>query len=130
VDGQKIAFFVDDNPDFLDSVSGLVEHPQFKVQTYFVTNGYKIVDEIIKTRPAIVFIDFNLPRVNGGQVVSVLRSIKGFEDVPIYFMTGYPKETVKSFLKGLDFDGIVEKEVDFYQQTLNILEQSANASSN
>lgn len=122
---KKIAYFIDDDLDFLRSVTDLVEHPNYDVETCYVLNGYKIVDDIIKKKPDILFIDFNLPRANGSQVISVLRSINEFKELPVYFMTGYSKEAVSSYMNHLHFEGILDKCDHFVEETLRILEHTS-----
>ncbi len=122
---RKVAYFIDDDRDFLRAVTDLIEHPDFDIQTCYATSGYRIVDEIIKARPNIIFIDFNLPRANGGQIVSVLRTIDQFKALPVYFITGYSKSAVCEFLKNLAFEGVLDKGDRFVEETLRILEYSS-----
>ena len=126
---QKIAFFVDDDPSFLFALSDVIQHHCFMIQTYCAANGYRAVDEIIKVRPDVVFLDFNLPRANGSQIIAILKSIKEFRNVPFFFMTGYPREAVASFLEEIQFDGLIEKSDHFVEETLKVLDDLAGSRS-
>ena len=122
---REIAFFIDDDPDFLEMISYLVSHPHFDIQTHHSRNGYRAIDEIIKVKPSVLFIDFNLPRANGGQIVSVLKSVESLSDLPVYFVTGYPKEKILPFLKAEDSEKIISKGPSLKEEVLKILEARA-----
>ena len=125
LEDRKIAFFIDDDQDFLTVLLHTIRHPLFDIQVYCATNGYQAIDEIIKAKPDVVFIDFNLPRANGSQVIPVLKSINEFRDLPVYFITGYPRDAVASFLTHLEFDGLLHKDDHFAEGILQILDQLA-----
>lgn len=120
---QKIAFFTDDDEDFLAIIPHSIQHPNFKVRTYCTNNGYQAIDEIIKVKPDILFIDFGLPRANGGQILPILKSIQAFAHIPVYFVTGYSKEEVLPFLEGVDYDGILSKNESLKLGISRILDQ-------
>ena len=122
---KKVAFFIDDDKQFLETLSLLVQHPLFEVRTYCAKNGYQAVDELLKTRPDVVFIDFYIPRANGGQIISIVKSAAGLEHLPVYFLTVYSKDAVSSFLRHFEFDGILEKEGHFVEEIIKILDQLA-----
>ena len=122
---RKVAFFVDDDQDFLTILSHAIRHPLFDIRVYCATNGYQAIDEIIKVKPDVVFIDFNLPRANGGQVVPILKSINQFRNLPVYFVTGYPPDAVSSFLTHLEFAGLLQKNEHVAGDILQILDQLA-----
>ena len=99
MDEQKIAFFIDDDPNFLALIPDVVQHPRFRIQTYCAVNGYRTIDEIIKVKPDVLFIDFYLPRANGGQILPILKSVQALSNLPVYFLTGYSKEEILPLLK-------------------------------
>lgn len=120
---RKTAFFVDDDRAFLDAITYVVEHPSFEIKTYAAQNGYRTIDHIIRVKPHILFIDFNLPQANGGQIIPILKAVEGFSKLPIYVVTGYPKEVVEPFLNELDFNGIIQKDEHFTKEILRVLTQ-------
>ena len=125
---RKRAFFIDDDQDFLESLRDLIDHPQFEVLTYLALNGYRAIDEVIKQQPDVLFIDFNLPRANGGQILPVLRSIENFSEVPVYFVTGHSREEVERLLKDVAYDGILEKSDTLPQEIVKILDSIDHSS--
>ena len=124
-EGRKIAFIIDDDLDFLKVMASSIQHPAFEVRTFHTTNGYQAVDEVIKAKPAVVFIDFNLPRANGGQILPVLKSVPSLAQVPVYIFTGWPKQQVVSFLKDWPHAGVLAKGESLKKDILRILDDLA-----
>ena len=125
---RKRAFFIDDDQDFLEGLQDLIDHPRFEVVTYLALNGYRAIDEVIKQQPDVLFIDFNLPRANGGQILPVLRSIGNFSEVPVYFVTGHSREEVERLFKDVAYDGILEKSDTLPQEIVKILDSIDHSS--
>ncbi len=120
---RKVAFFIDDDSDFLEMIPDVIQHPHFDVRTYCATNGYRSIDEVIKVKPDVLFIDFYLPRAKGAQVLPVLKSVRSLTNLPVYFITGYSKEEILPFLKGVDYNGILLKGDSLRAKILQILDQ-------
>jgi len=120
---RKIAFFIDDDSDFLELIPNTIQHPRFEVRTYHAPNGYRTIDEVIKTKPDILFLDFYLPRANGGQIVSILKSVKSLAHIPVYFITGFSKAEVLPLLKDVDCQGVLVKNQSLWAEVSKILDQ-------
>lgn len=119
----KVAFFVDDDQDFLELVQGAIQHPNFEIKTLHVDNGYHAIDEIIKTNPDVLFIDFYLPRVNGSQILPIIQYVQSLSDLPVYFVTGFSKEEILPFLREGNYAGILTKGNSLREEVLKILEE-------
>jgi len=120
---RKVAIFIDDDSDFLELIPEVIQHPHYEIKTHHSTNGYRTIDEIIKMRPDVLFIDFYLPRANGGQILPILKSVQAFAHLPVYFITGYSEPEILPFLKGLDYDGIIFKSDALGDAILHVLDQ-------
>jgi CheY-like chemotaxis protein len=101
---------------------GVVQYPSFEIRTNHVENSYKAIDALIKQKPDVVFVDFNLPRADGGQIPSVIKSVEKFSDVPVYVMTGYWKTQVETLLKRVDHSGILKKNDTLANSIVEILD--------
>ena len=117
----KVAFFVDDDDDFLRLVDMAIQHPRFQIKTMHVDNGYQAIDEIIKTKPDVLFIDFCLPRVNAGQILPIIKYIHSLSDLPIYLVTNFSKDEISPFLTEVNPDGVLLKNNSFPDEVLKIL---------
>lgn len=106
---RKAAFFIDDDQSFVELIPLMVKHPRFEIKSLCATNGYQVIDEVIEVRPDVLFIDFNLPRANGAQLLPILKSIKTLSHMRIYLLTAYTEKELHPFVKGLEFHGILRK---------------------
>ena len=122
-DNHKVAFFVDDDQGFTELIPLMIRHPRFEIKSHCTTNGYQVIDEVIKTNPDVLFIDFNLPRVNGGQILPILRSIKTLSHMRIYFLTAYTEKEILPFVQGLEFHGVLNKMENLNVAILKIFEE-------
>ncbi|MBI4358271.1 MAG: response regulator [Candidatus Omnitrophica bacterium] len=120
---QKIAFFIDDDLAFLELIPYTVRHPRFEVRTYQALNGYQAIDEVIRRKPDVVFLDFRLPRANGGQILPILRSVKSLAHVPVYLVTGLSKAEVLPLLTDVNFDGVLVKNESIWAEVLKVLDR-------
>jgi len=120
---KKIAFFIDDDSDFLEALQDVVSHPHFEIQTYLAQNGYKAIDETIKQKPDVLFVDFNLPRASGAQIIPILKSVKAFDNVPVYFLTGHSRDEVEPLLEHVKYDGIIQKSDTLPRDIVQILDK-------
>ena len=123
MEDQKIAFFIDDDQDFLHLIDEAIQHPNFQIKTLHVDNGYHAIDEIIKTKPDVLFIDFYLPRINGSQIVPIIKYVQSLSDLPIYFITGFSKDEIMPFIAAESYAGILTKSKSLREEVLKILEQ-------
>ena len=120
---RKVAFFIDDDQGFIELIPLMVKHPRFEVRSYCPTNGYQVIDEVIKTKPDVLFIDFNLPRANGGQLLPILKSVKTLSDMRVYFLTAYTEKEILPFVQGLEFHGVLNKKEDLSSKIIKILDE-------
>ena len=119
---RKVAFIIDDDPDFLNVLASAVKHPHFDVKTYRAANGYQAINEVIRVKPDVLFIDLRLPRANGCQLLSILRFVPAFAHVPIYLMTGYPKDEIRLLLREVHYSGLLLKGNSLRSEMMKILD--------
>ena len=123
MDNRKVAFFVDDDQDFLKLIQEGIQHPHFQIKTLHVNNGYHAIDEIIKIGPDILFIDFYLPRINGSQILPVIQYVQSLSDLPVYFITGFSKDKIIPLInKTSHYSGVLMKDNHLREEILKILE--------
>jgi len=74
---------VDDEQDFLDPISFWLESKNYKVRTAY--NGEEAIKLINKELPNIVFLDINMPVMNGIETLKHIR--ENFGDLPVIMIT-------------------------------------------
>lgn len=77
---------VDDCPDYRDVVRGLLEQNGYEVVV--ATNGTEGLRQAIVERPDLVLLDFDMPQMNGYELVQELRIDYDLRRVPIIMCTG------------------------------------------
>jgi CheY-like chemotaxis protein len=127
VRAQKIALFVDDDREFVDMVSDIIQHPCFEIRARHAVDGFQAVGEIVMEEPDILFIDFAFREANAGEIVRKLRAMPKFAQLPIFFITGHPTQ-VPPFLRDLDFNGILVKGGALSSEIVDILNQQGLSS--
>jgi CheY-like chemotaxis protein len=79
---------VDDEIDFLDPIAFWLESKGYAVKV--ASNGKEAVDSIQKEVPDIVFLDMNMPVMDGTTALHKIREIH--PDLPVIMITGVPEK--------------------------------------
>ena len=89
---KKKILVVDDSCTMLRNVKGWLE------ETYQVTlanSGAMAIKYLATNRPDLVLLDYEMPIVDGKQVLEMIRSENEFSDIPVIFLTNKgDKETI------------------------------------
>jgi PAS domain S-box-containing protein len=87
----------DDNPDMRDYVRRLLSQ-DYDVEA--VADGFAALDAIRRRRPDVVLTDVMMPRLDGFELLSALRSDAQLRDVPVVILSARAGEEAK--VEGLD----------------------------
>ena len=87
---QPIAMVVDDSLSARRALSQLLSDAGYAVKT--ARDGLEAVDLLGSVRPDIMFVDMEMPRMNGIELTSHLRSRGGFEELPVVMITSRSTE--------------------------------------
>lgn len=79
---------VDDEIDFLDPIAFWLESKGYAVK--MASNGKEALDSVQKDVPDIVFLDMNMPVMDGTTALRKIREIH--PDLPIIMITGVPEK--------------------------------------
>ena len=84
IEGLTI-FYADDDQDDLDFFTEVVADMGLKLTLVTQNNGHKLIDALQNSppNPHIVFLDLNMPGINGFQVLQQLRALEKFKNLPI-----------------------------------------------
>jgi len=80
---------VDDNPTILKVVNQILSS-QYKV--YTLNKPEELDDFIEKIKPDLFILDYNMPLIDGSQILEKLRNDLSFSNTPIIFLTSEGKE--------------------------------------
>lgn len=120
---KKKILVVDDSGTMLRNVKGWLE------ETYQVTlanSGAMAIKYLATNRPDLVLLDYEMPIVDGKQVLEMIRSEMEFEDIPVIFLTNKgDRETIMNvmalkpqgyLLKSMEPEKIVESIDKFFEE--------------
>lgn len=105
--------YVEDNPDnrtlvrriLLSEDYGLLEAP----------NAVQALDLLKNTHPDLILMDINMPDMDGYTLTSKIRSMPGFERVPIIALTANVMRGDKEKTLEAGCDGYIQKPLDIDQ---------------
>ncbi|NBI86609.1 response regulator [Lachnospiraceae bacterium] len=97
VSNKKKVLVVDDS-DFMLVAMRQILGSDYEVLT--ATSGLSAFRSITLDRPDLILLDYEMPVCNGSQILEMIRSEKGFSDIPVIFLTSrVDKESVKKVLE-------------------------------
>ncbi len=91
---------VDDDPDCRMLLRDAIEASKVDNAVYEVRNGMEALEFLSQTgayadapRPGLIFLDIEMPGMDGQECLKRIRANRDFRDVPIVMMTGVSDET-------------------------------------
>ena len=120
---KKKILVVDDSGAMLRNVKGWLEH---HYQVVLPNSGAMAIKYLATDRPDLVLLDYEMPIVDGKQVLGMIRAEKEFSDIPVIFLTSKDdKESVLQvmslkpdgyLLKTLEPAKIIQAVDDFFEK--------------
>ena len=118
----KPILLVEDNPKDLELTLIALEKSQLANDVIVVRDGAEALDYLhcrenhvdrLPGNPAVILLDLKLPKVDGLEVLSVIRATPGLRSVPVVMLTSSKEEQdlVKSYELGVN--AYVVKPVEF-----------------
>lgn len=115
---KKKILVVDDSGAVLRNVKGWLED---KYQVILANSGAMAIKYLATNRPDLVLLDYEMPVVDGSQVLQMIRTETDFCDVPVIFLTN--KNDKESIMKVMELKpegyllksmepGLIKKEID------------------
>lgn len=93
---KKKVLVVDDSGAMLRNVKGWLEE---KYQVILANSGTMAIKYLSTNRPDLVLLDYEMPVLNGKQVLEMIRSESEFSDIPVMFLTSKnDKESIQQVL--------------------------------
>jgi DNA-binding NtrC family response regulator len=106
--GRRRLLIVDDEPLILEVLS---EHFKAEYDVETALNGADALGAIVRTRPDVVMLDINMPRMNG---VEVLKDIKQIDDsIAVIMVTANEQVSLAAEALKSGAFGYVPKPFDF-----------------
>ena len=91
---RKKILVVDDSGAMLRNVKGWLED---RYQVILANSGAMAIKYLALDRPDLILLDYEMPILNGRQMLEMIRAERDFEDIPVIFLTS--KDDKASVLK-------------------------------
>ena len=108
---------VDDEEDFRKLLAFWLESKGYLVIT--ASNGQEALDKVKAEDPAIIFMDLNMPVMDGADAIKNLREFN--KEVPVIIISAYVDDRKAKEAMRLGVSGVFYKGKDF-QEGLSLLE--------
>jgi two-component system cell cycle response regulator DivK len=105
--------YVEDNPDNRTLVRRILLSEDYSLIE--ATNAYDAFEVLKSTRPDLILMDINMPDMDGYTLTSKIRSMPGFERVPILALTANVMRGDKEKTLEAGCDGYIQKPLDIDQ---------------
>ncbi len=105
MDSCKSILIVDDDPDDIELFTDAVKYIDRTFRCFSASTGIKALQGLRKsshTKPDFIFVDMNMPGMNGLELLSELRKMKKLSETPIviYSTTSRKEDREKSLKLG------------------------------
>ena len=105
--------YVEDNPDNRTLVRRILLSEDYSLIE--ATNAYDAIEILSGTRPDLILMDINMPDMDGYTLTSKIKSMPGFERVPILALTANVMRGDKEKTLEAGCDGYIQKPLDIDQ---------------
>jgi len=103
---KKKILVVDDSGAVLRNVKGWLEE---RYQVILANSGAMAIKYLALNRPDLVLLDYEMPVVNGKQVLEMIRTESEFSDIPVIFLTSKNDRESITQVMGLKPEGYLLK---------------------
>ena len=82
---QAKVFVIDDEFEILAFMEQIITEAGHRVETF--TDGNEAIKKMQALTPDIIFLDLQMPSINGFQVLRAIRQVSHFDDVPVVLLS-------------------------------------------
>jgi len=94
---EKMILLIDDDEDEFEVFREALHEAQFACHCIFAKTAEQALNLLYYTVPDFIFLDYNMPRINGLNCLSKIKQITNLRDVPvILYSTGMTEELSKN----------------------------------
>ncbi len=121
----KLVLFIDDDLDDQEIFSSVICEIADNIKCVFANDGVSAL-ELIKGNdsftPNWIFIDINMPRMNGIKCLAEIKKIKRLQHVPVYMYSTSAEISVIKESKKIGATDFIKKHIDTYDLKKELLQ--------
>ena len=95
--------YVDDDEDDYDVFSEVVQEINPSASIHYLHDSEKIEETLKAIQPEIIFLDFNMPKVNGIECLKRIRTYKKLDKIPVILYSVYFDKIEEAFRNGANY---------------------------
>ncbi len=96
---KKLIFVVDDDQTIRYSLQRYLTKAGFEIKT--LANGFEVLLLSMYMVPDLIISDIRMPKLDGVTLLKALRNNDGTAEVPVIFMSAYPRDDILEEAKKL-----------------------------
>jgi CheY-like chemotaxis protein len=111
-----LVLFVDDDADDYEIFCEALSQSLPQAKTLRANDGYSallILEELVVI-PDYIFLDINMPVMNGKEFLSLIKKDKRLKDIPVIMYTTSSEEREKIAFRKMGASGYIVKPTDFF----------------
>jgi CheY-like chemotaxis protein len=107
-------FLIDDDIDDQEIFSFILSDVYPQANCVFADDGLYALEKLqdVSFSPSIIFIDINMPRMNGLEILKEIKKIERFSQTPIYMYSTSKENAVVEQSKESGATGFIKKHID------------------
>jgi CheY-like chemotaxis protein len=106
-DSKKIILVVDDDPIILDLYQQIFETKG--VKALVAKDGEEGLKMILQEKPSFVILDIRMPKLDGIEVLRLMRNDNSLKDIPVLILTNFGLDEYKEKVQKLGVVGFLAK---------------------
>jgi len=109
--GHIKIFHIDDDQDDIDFFIAAIAYISDEKSCFSFTNASKAPQKLVSGEliPDVIFLDLNMPVINGQEFLSTLKSTAGLQDIPVIILSTASDSLLVHKLKGKGASGFLIK---------------------
>lgn len=109
--GYTKIFHIDDDDDDIDFFVAAIEYISDGISCFSFTNASKALQKLVSGEliPDVIFLDLNMPVINGQEFLAVLKSTTGLQEIPVIILSTSSDSLTARKLKAEGASGFLTK---------------------
>ena len=104
---KKKILIVDDEPAIIRLLSLRLKHNGYDI--FEASNGLECIEIVSKNLPNLILMDIQMPHCDGIKAFTVLSKNENTKEIPVLFMTAFPKNDIVSKVIRMGAKGCISK---------------------
>ncbi|MBA4853005.1 response regulator [Emticicia sp. BO119] len=111
---KTTVFLIDDDIDDQEIFSFILSDAYPQAECVFADDGLYAIQQLqnVSFNPHIIFIDINMPRLNGLEILKEIKKVKRLSDTPVFMYSTSNEKAIVEASKKLGATGFIKKHID------------------